>query len=62
MSENRIEMIRSALERALSPEHVEIVDESHLHAGHAGARRVAGVAHTGQLHRERGQAGARGGQ
>ena len=38
MSEDRIEMIRSALEKALSPEHVEIVDESHLHAGHAGAR------------------------
>lgn len=34
--------IRDALERkiteALSPEVLEIVDESHLHAGHAGAR------------------------
>ena len=34
--------IRDALERkiteALSPEILEIVDESHLHAGHAGAR------------------------
>ena len=34
--------IRDALERkiaeALSPDALEIVDESHLHAGHAGAR------------------------
>lgn len=34
--------IRDTLERkiteALSPETLEIVDESHLHAGHAGAR------------------------
>lgn len=33
----RIEQIRACLQRALSPELVEIEDESHLHAGHAGA-------------------------
>lgn len=30
-------MIRERLDRALAPELVEIVDESHQHAGHAGA-------------------------
>ena len=30
--------IEQKLEAALSPEHLDIVDESHLHAGHAGAR------------------------
>jgi BolA family transcriptional regulator, general stress-responsive regulator len=30
--------IREKLERALSPQSLEVVDESHLHAGHAGAR------------------------
>ena len=33
----RIEKIRSALEDAFSPEALELEDESHLHAGHAGA-------------------------
>ena len=32
----RIEKIRAALQ-ALAPERLEIEDESHLHAGHAGA-------------------------
>lgn len=32
------ETIRRKLETALSPERVEIVDESHLHKGHAGHR------------------------
>jgi BolA protein len=36
--EQRIESIRAALERALSPVSLEIEDESHRHAGHAGAR------------------------
>lgn len=31
-------LIRSRLEAALSPVEIELVDESHLHAGHAGAR------------------------
>ncbi len=39
---NRIEAIRQKLEDALSPQHIEIVDESHLHAGHAGAASGAG--------------------
>ncbi|MEK9662808.1 MAG: BolA/IbaG family iron-sulfur metabolism protein, partial [Alphaproteobacteria bacterium] len=35
---NRAERIERLLTDALSPERLEIVDESHLHAGHAGAR------------------------
>lgn len=38
MTAERVALIRDALERALAPEDLEIVDESHLHAGHAGAR------------------------
>ena len=34
---NRIEKIRAALTAALSPESLTIEDESHHHAGHAGA-------------------------
>ncbi len=30
--------MRSKLEAALAPERLEIEDQSHLHAGHAGAR------------------------
>jgi len=30
--------IRAKIEAALAPGHLVIVDESHLHAGHAGAR------------------------
>ena len=33
-----LEKIRETLTAALSPELLEIVDESHLHAGHSGAR------------------------
>lgn len=33
----RIEKIRSALQLALDPQLIEIEDDSHLHAGHAGA-------------------------
>jgi BolA protein len=43
MSENpRIEMIRSRLEAAFAPELLEIEDESHLHAGHEGAKSGGG--------------------
>lgn len=42
MSAERIEMIRHALEAELSPSSLDIVDESHLHAGHAGAREGKG--------------------
>lgn len=35
---DRIEMIRDRLNTALAPQGLDIVDESHKHAGHAGAR------------------------
>ena len=38
MNQERIEQIRARLSEALSPVSLEIEDESHLHAGHAGAR------------------------
>lgn len=34
----RIERIRLAIESALKPSSLEIIDQSHRHAGHAGAR------------------------
>ena len=34
---SRIEKIRSALQAALQPQQIDIEDDSHLHAGHAGA-------------------------
>jgi len=34
----RVATIRSRLEAALKPDEIEIVDDSHEHAGHAGAR------------------------
>jgi BolA family transcriptional regulator, general stress-responsive regulator len=37
-SASRPERIRSELERALTPQALELIDDSHLHAGHAGAR------------------------
>ena len=37
MSEaNRIELIRECLEKTLNPSQLEIIDDSHLHAGHSG--------------------------
>lgn len=40
MSENsqRIAMIREKLEASFNPSRLEIIDESHKHAGHAGAK------------------------
>lgn len=38
----RVEAIRERLERAFSPTHLSIVDDSHKHAGHAGARAGGG--------------------
>jgi len=35
---NRIEHIRSLLNQALTPTSLEIVDDSHKHAGHEGAK------------------------
>ncbi len=34
--------IEERLRERLDPSHIEVVDESHLHAGHAGAARGAG--------------------
>lgn len=35
---NRAERIRSAIESAFAPDSLEITDDSHRHAGHAGAQ------------------------
>lgn len=34
----RVDAIRGAIESALQPQSLDVQDESHLHAGHAGAR------------------------
>jgi BolA protein len=36
--EQRVAAIRAALERAFTPESLEVRDDSHRHVGHAGAR------------------------
>lgn len=36
-SNERVERIRSLLQAALQPSQLEVGDDSHLHAGHAGA-------------------------
>lgn len=38
MSTDRVQQIRDRLEAAFSPSHLQVKDQSHLHAGHAGAR------------------------
>ena len=38
MTAERVEAIQQALESAFSPLHIQVKDQSHLHAGHAGAR------------------------
>jgi len=38
----RTDMIRERLTTALSPEQLDIIDESHKHAGHPGARSGGG--------------------
>jgi len=38
----RMSRIRTQLEAALAPSECELIDESHLHAGHAGAAGGAG--------------------
>ena len=45
ISSSRISAIRSRLTSALDPQLLEITDESHLHAGHAGARDGRGHFH-----------------
>ena len=36
--DQRVEAIRAAIEAALAPASLQVDDESHLHAGHAGAQ------------------------
>ncbi|MDH5377971.1 MAG: BolA family transcriptional regulator [Gammaproteobacteria bacterium] len=38
MSTNRVELIHDTLTKELEADSVEVIDESHLHVGHAGAR------------------------
>ena len=45
MTEARVAAIRARLEQAFAPEQLEIVDDSHRHAGHAGARDGRGHFH-----------------
>jgi BolA family transcriptional regulator, general stress-responsive regulator len=42
MSDDRVEKIRGCLTTAFQPQHLEIIDDSHQHAGHAGARSGGG--------------------
>ena len=37
-NDQRMAEIRSRLEQALGPEHIDVIDESHEHIGHEGAR------------------------
>lgn len=39
---DRVALLRQRLQTALAPEQLEIEDESHKHAGHAGARESGG--------------------
>ncbi len=39
---DRVAEIKKRLTAALAPENLEVVDESHMHAGHAGAKSGAG--------------------
>lgn len=38
MNANRLERIRQLLSERLSVQQIDVIDDSHLHAGHAGAR------------------------
>lgn len=38
MTEDRMARIRTLLDEALAPKALEVIDESHLHVGHAGAQ------------------------
>ena len=37
MSDDRRERLTRRLEKGLGPDHLEVIDDSHRHAGHAGA-------------------------
>jgi BolA family transcriptional regulator, general stress-responsive regulator len=39
---DRVALIKEKLNKALAPTHLDIIDESHKHAGHAGARKGGG--------------------
>ena len=45
MSPPRVERIRLALQAAFSPQFLDVEDQSHLHAGHAGAATGRGHFH-----------------
>ena len=38
MTADRVQQIQAHLEQAFSPSHLQVKDQSHLHAGHPGAR------------------------
>jgi BolA protein len=42
MTEQRVQEIENLLEAALSPSYLLVKDQSHLHAGHAGAKEGKG--------------------
>jgi len=42
MNLERLERLRQALQTALVPSQLEVIDESHLHAGHEGAKSGGG--------------------
>ncbi len=42
MTAERVEKIRERLEAVFSPTELEVIDESHLHVGHAGAKEGKG--------------------
>ncbi len=39
---NTIDLLKEKLTAAVAPTHLEVIDESHKHAGHAGAREGGG--------------------
>ena len=42
MTQDRVTRIEALLREAFSPDHLQVKDQSHLHAGHAGAKDGAG--------------------
>jgi BolA protein len=53
MPEGTVHLIRNALEQALDPLELEIVDDSGKHAGHAGARNHGGGHYAVRIRSER---------
>jgi BolA family transcriptional regulator, general stress-responsive regulator len=51
MSGERVALIRNRLETVFAPDELEITDDSHRHAGHAGARDGRGHFHVRILSR-----------